>query len=164
MVFYFHTEIAHRQKRIRCWRAVLCTVAVAALAGCIVCCCLSTTATAAKMEQTAVLISNMAGWFVIYGLTAQLQPLRYALQHESNVLHTDWETVTGRITVEKERLQIPKSIAIYKVSVDTGEEVRRLNVRADKAALLSGYDGRALALQTAYGYITAFEEICDTHE
>ncbi len=164
MKLYCSQQITNRRKRIRVWGAVSCISAAVGLIGCIVCCCLCTTATAAKMERTALLISNTAGWLVIYALTAQMIPNRQAMQHEANVLSAQWDSFCGHISLEKETLYIPKSIAIRKVVVDTGTEVYRLSVRADKASLLAPWDGKQLSVQAAYGYIAAFEEIGTAHE
>ncbi len=158
MELYNHQQAQARSTRIRVWTVLTLTVMAASLAGCIVCCCLSSTATAARMEGYAILTAIAGGWFAIFALTVKILPDRYMLLHERNVLDSPRETVTGVVSVEPEVLQIPKSVTICKVTVGKGAFTQRLNVRSDKAQLLQDLSGRNLTLHTVHGYIAAFEE------
>ena len=158
MELYAQKQAQALRLRARCWSVAVFAAVALALVGCIVCCCLSSTATAERMERTAIILSTAAGWFVIFALTVLVFPNRYGAQHEENILCGERETVTGVISVEPEVLQIPKSIAICKVVVRSGAFERRLSVRADKVKLLQAYEGQALTLHTVYGYIAFFEE------
>ncbi len=161
MELYSTNQAKRLSARANTWLVIACLAVVLGLAGCIACCVLCTTATAQQMERDAIIISTLAGWAVIFALTAGVFPNRYALIHENNVLTGERETAVGQITIEPEVLQIPKSIAICKVVVGEGIHAQRLSVRADKVKYLSRYTGKTLKLYTVYGYIAAFEE---THE
>ncbi|MCD8118158.1 MAG: hypothetical protein LUE29_01465 [Lachnospiraceae bacterium] len=158
MELYSEEQEQHQKTKAKAWTVAAEVIAGASLVGCIVCCVLTTTATAEQMMQTATILSTLGGWFVIFAVTAQILPNRRQAQHEANVLEGERAMDTGIITVEPEVLQIPKSIAICKVVVDTGTEKKRLSIRADKAKLLKERDGQNLILYTVYGYIAAFEE------
>ncbi len=158
MQLYSHQQAQRYAQRAKRWSIAALIVALAALTGCIICCCQVTTATALMLENRAIWISVIGGWIVIFLLTMVVIPNRHAAQHESNILSGEQETVTGTVTVEPEVLQIPKSIAICKVVVATPLQTCRRSIRADKASLLAAYDGKCMTLHTVFGYITDFEE------
>ena len=139
------------------WMLFAAVVGAVALIACVVCCVLTNTANAARMESATILISTLGCWLVAFSLTARAYPLKQLAVHERNVLEAERETLTGTFSLEPEVLQIPKSVSIRKVVVCDGIDTRRLSIRSDKAELLRRLEGRKVTFRLAYGYIVAFE-------
>lgn len=159
MELYNQRQVEKFAVRIRKWLIVATVLAVLTLICCIVCCCSITTATAAQWETRAILISTVGGWLVIFIVTMRINPDRYAMQHEQNILSGERTCHSGVITLEPQVLQIPKSITICKVVLGQGADARRFSIRGDKVRLLKPYDGKNLTFYTVKGYIAAWEEL-----
>ncbi len=159
MELYKEDRVRVLNNRVKGWRVLAALVAGLTLAGCILCCCLCTTATAARLETIAVLTSMVGGWIVIFCVTAKIAPYRQEWTHEENVLTGEAQVLEGPVSLEPEVLQIPRSIAICKVVLGEGTDSRRLSIRADKAGLLRPFEGKKLRLTVVSGYISAFEEL-----
>ncbi len=158
MEFYRQEEADIFDRRAHRWTVAAYVFAILAFLGCIVCCCLSSTATASQMNLITIVLSTLGGWFVIFALTARILPYRRFSQHIRSTLEGERVAHTGIITLEPQVLQIPKSIAICKVVVGSGFRPPRLSIRWDMAKHLKAYNGKALTVYAVHGYIAAFEE------
>lgn len=151
------------KRQYRAWRAAVCAIAAAAVAVCVLFCLRTDAANAARMEASAVAVFSAAGWVIIYLLQFRLAALRHEEAHERRMLAGERETVRGRVTIDARVTQIPRSIAVRRVTVTGGE--RPMHLLADarhSSALERALNGEAkeLELDVVGGYIAAVT-VCD---
>ena len=154
-------DVLNRKRRA--WTAAVCVIAAAALAVCVSFCLRAGAANAARMEAYAVAVSATAGWVCIYLLTFRVAALRREEAHECRMLQGQRETVRGRVTLAARETQIPRSIAVRRVTVEDGERTVRLLAAARRCAALEralGGGAAELELDAVGGYVTAFR-VCD---
>lgn len=152
---YGDSDMARLKRRIKGWTVGLCVLAVAALVACIAMAASVRTENATRLELTAVAVSTVAGWIVIYGAIFVVAATRRELTHAEMLHREPRERVVGAVTVTKERLIIRKSITVRRVEVCGADGTRRLLVCESRAKKLAA--GDAAAVYAAYGYIAAYE-------
>ena len=156
---YRPEDIGTLKKKYHAWLTVVCLIAAAALAACVLFCLRTGTANALRMEILAVSVFTVAGWVDIYLLTFVVSALHREEEHAARMLAGDRETMGGKVELGRETIRIRKSIAVRSVTVSHGNETRRLFVNARRALPLE----RALAagdteceLDTVGGFVAAF--------
>ncbi len=152
---YSDADMAELKKKLKTLKLVLLAIAAAGLAVCIALAALTNTANAARMELSAVAVSTVTGWvviyFVLYGVTAR----RRELGHAEMLRRDERQRVAGRVTVTGEKLRIVRSIPVRRVTVETEEGAKSLLVIESRAEALSR--AGAGAVWTANGYVAAYE-------
>ncbi len=150
-------DALNRKRRI--WMAAVYVIAAAALVACVSFCLRTGAANAARMEAYAVAVSSVSGWVVIYLLAFRVAALRREEEHARRMLAGKRETVSGRVTLAARETQIPRSIAVRRVTVEGGERPLRLLADAKRCAELArALNGGAaeLELDVVGGYVAAF--------
>ena len=150
---YSPEDIPRLEKKIRIERALVWGLAGLTLALCVLCCCLTTTANAERMELIAVICSTVGGWCVIYRRLFGLEETKHELEHARHLLETDLESAEGLLHVTKERLRIKKSIRIRIVTLEDGGHARRLMVNETRVGQLLPCDGQRARLWLAGSYV-----------
>ena len=151
------------KRQYRAWRAAVCAIAAAAVAVCVLFCLRTDADNAARMEASAVAVFSAAGWVIIYLLQFRLAALRHEEAHERRMLAGERETLRGRVSLDARVTQIPRSIAVRRVTVTGGERPAHLFADArHSAALERALCGgeRELELDVVGGYVAAFT-VCD---
>lgn len=156
MIFYSRQNAEKLLQRNRFHTLVAVCVGSLTLLACIVCCCLSTTATVPQMERLVIGISIIGGWIVIFELTARILPGRRMAQHELRILEQQPEQLTGRIEVLTRRVRIPKTLSVKQVRLYSGPFDRLLSIREECVNDLP--NGQECTVQVADGYIIGVEE------
>ena len=134
-------------------------LAGAALAVCILFCCLTNTANARVMELLTISVSTVSGWIVIWLVHHRVIELRRERRHAGMLLEEERSTLEGVVAVSGERMRIRGSIRFYPLSV-TGEAGRSAGkVIASRAPLLRAENGKKLRLYVVNGYVAAFERL-----
>lgn len=152
---YSGADMMRLRKKIRAWTAVLSGVAAGALAACVTLAATVDTAHAEKMELAAVLISTLAGWFVLYGAIFIVTVSRRELAHAEMLRNGERTRTEGPVSVTKERVVIRKSITARRVEVKCEGGTKRFLVTERRAKALS--NASAAAVYTAHGYVAAYE-------
>ena len=145
MMFYRPEDqdrLKEKEKKARAWVWAL---AGLTLALCVLFCCLTNTANAGRMEIATLITSCVGGWLVIYGRTFGVQEARHEREHAAYLIGADQTAVRGKLTVTKERLRI--------LQLEDGKTTRRLKVNETKVRALRPYDGKAVTLILAGGYV-----------
>lgn len=153
MLFYLPEDqdrLKEKEKKARAWVWAL---AGLTLALCLLFCCLTNTANAGRMEIATLITSCVGGWLVIYGRTFGVQEARHEREHAAYLIGADQTAVRGKLTVTKERLRIRGSIRIRILQLEDGKAIRRLKVNETKVRALRPYDGKAVTLILAGGYV-----------
>lgn len=153
---YTDGDMAAMGRKITGWTAVLAVVGLAALGACIAMAALTTTANAMRMEMYAEITSTLAGWFVIYVGIFVVSACRRERRHARMLREEERERTEGVVTVTGERFRIHKSIAVRRVEVRRGDEVKRLLVTENRARALAEAD--PAAVYTVHGYVAAWEK------
>ena len=156
---YERKTLEQRHLRIRRRRAVLCAVALLTLALCIVCACRANTANAEAMERAAVIISSAGGAAAILLYVFLIRDEQAIADHEQRILEKERERIAGTVRVGQTAMQIPRSIAVVSVTVDTGETQEHLQAEASRADGLrkAAESGARLLLERAESYVTGYE-------
>ncbi len=108
--------------------------------------------------KLCVVISVAAAWLILYFGTAVVRDGGRVLAHAANLKDEPRQTVTGRVTLLRLRVQIRSSVELRKVRVDTDRGPVSLSVLLDWAGELP-HRGELLRLYVVHGYITAYEVV-----
>ena len=147
-------ERQRRTNRILSW--VLLLLSALFLTVCILLCTRVTTLNAACMEK-AVIVTAVAGGWLVLALALNLWiPGRREAEHAAHVADADREAVSGTVIIGKERVQIPASIRVRKVSVETESGSRQLFLNESKRRQFPKTPV-SMTLYTAGRYIVGFE-------
>lgn len=156
---YSREDLARLEKMTKRagWAAAI--FAAATLMACVLLCCLTTQANAARMEKATVAASVLGGWIVIYLYNNPVKDLRYERGHAQMLLEGERETLEGVLELSEQRMRIRGSIRFYPLTLTDGDEKRRSKVIAARADALRAKNGKRLRLYVVNGYAAAFEEL-----
>lgn len=152
---YSDADIARLRQQIKRRRAVHVAVAVLALAACIGLILGTSTRNAARMELMTIIVSTVAGWFVIYGIVFKVTARKRELRHATMLRGEERQAVRGEVVVTDEKVAIWKSITARRVEVRGEGEPERLWVCESRADALAAAGARTL--YAAHGYVAAYE-------
>ena len=152
-LLYSPEDLPRLEKKIKVERVLVWALAGLTLGLCVLFCCLTNTANAQRMELAAVVTSTLGGWCVIYRRLFGLQETRHELEHARHLLESPLETAEGTLQITKEKLRIKNSIRIRIVSLEDGEQKRRLMVNETRLKRLLPYDGQRVRLGLVGSYI-----------
>lgn len=115
------------------------------------------TENAAVMHWVLVGCTAVLGWVCILLYYAGVRESRTQVGHLAMLLDGKPEILEGRLTLTRESIQIPKSIRIRKVLLDTGEEEpQRLNLDEEWVSEVPP-DGSLVRLALVHSYIAGLE-------
>ena len=137
---YTEEEILALERKLRAGRTALALFAAAALAACVVLCCLTTPRNAARMELSVILLSTLAGWFALYRLRFGLRERKLEIGHARMLRSEPGERMEGSPELSGPEMRIRGSIRFCPVALRCGDEERRLRVIASKADALRRRD------------------------
>ena len=147
-------KLARRRKAVKILNWVL---AFAALAVCVFFTARANTRNLYQMLLICVCVSVGTAWVIIYLGIYVVRDGRREVEHAEHLAEGERQAVTGRVTVEKVKVQIRGSIALRKVRVETEEGPVSLSVHIDKADQLKKA-GERLTLYTVHGYVVAYQK------
>lgn len=148
------SELMRREKRLASAFRILAGVTVAAF---IVLCLLVRTENAQTMHWVLICVTAVLGWICILIRIPGVQESRTQLGHMGMLLEGEKDFREGRVTVTRESVQIPRSILIRKVLLDTGgEEPERLNLDERWVSRMPP-DGSRVRLAVTHTYIAGAE-------
>lgn len=150
---YSREETERLKKRKSAAKLAALITGALGLAVCVVLCCVTNTLNAQRMEYTAVIVSTLSGWIVIFLILNLILPSKYEAEHAENVLNAERVPHSGTVTVDKAAAHIKNSISVCRVSVSDGT---RLFINSRKAAALRGITV-PVTLYSAHGYVAAYE-------
>ena len=130
-------------------------LAAVALATCVGLIAMTNTRNAARMELTAIIVSTVAGWIVIYGSVFTVRARARELRHAVMLRGEEREEARGDVVVTDERIAIRRSITARRVEVRGEGETRKLLVCESRAKALAA--AGAKTLYTVHGYVAAYE-------
>ena len=155
----FLTEAAVREsvEKARCRTWVFRGLIIFALGLFTVLCLLVRTGNARIMLYAAGGTAVLLGWAAIAWWMFALEPARAEEQHRTGLKAAGEPSVyEGVFTLREGSFRIPKSVRIYKVSLDTGEDTLSLNL-AESLLEKAPADGSRVRVQTLRKFITGIE-------
>ena len=147
------------RKRERRLSAAFAGTAGLAVATFIALCLMIRTENMNTMHRVLICVTAVMGWACIILYSAGVREARTQLGHLDMLRDGEKKTCEGVLTVTGESIQIPKSIRIRKVLLDTGaEEPERLNL---DEKWVSGMppDGSRVRLAVSHSYIAGVETL-----
>jgi len=151
--FYGPEDLARLEKKIIGERVLVWGVGALTLGLCVLFCCLTNTRNAGRMELSALITSCLGGWFVIYRRIFGLQESKHEREHARYLNRCERSEVRGRLGITRERMRIKNSIRFRILTLDDGEETRRLKVNENRVRALKPYEGKEVTLVLAGGYV-----------
>ena len=125
----------------------------------IVLCLMIRTENAGTMLRVLIACTAVLGWACILLYYLGVSETRTQIGHMKMLADGEPEILEGRITMTRESIQIPRSIRIRKVLLDTGgEEPERLNLDEQWVSLLPP-DGSRVRLAVVHSYIAGAETL-----
>lgn len=152
---YGDADLARFRRQIRQRCIAYAVLAILALTACIVMVALTRTGNAARMELSAIAVSTLAGWIILYGCIFTVTALRRELAHATMLRTGERQAVHGTVTVTDERVVIRRSITARRVEVRDEDETHRLLVCESRAAALAAC-GEA-TVYAVHSYVAAYE-------
>lgn len=156
-LFCNDAELKRREEREK-----RCSAAFLILAGCtlavfIILCTQVRTDNASAMHLALILSTAVLGWGCILLYMLGVKESRTQLGHLKMLREGEKEILEGRLTVTDESIQIPKSIRIRKILLDTGEE-EKLRLNLDEAWVSRmPPEGSLVRLTMAHSYVAGIE-------
>lgn len=147
-------DFLKRKNKVLLWVAG--AIFALSTAACILMIVFTRTGNAAAMQKSCVITACCANSTVLYLVLEKILPNRREYRHEEGMLKVKRETVTGRVTISDDVTEIPDSIGIVNVKVETGNGPQRYFLNRSKTKELKSA-GEELTLQTAHGYVVAYE-------
>lgn len=157
--FATDTELSAWKKREKRLTAAFRILVCLTLIVFIVLCLLVRTENAGTMHAVLIAVTALLGWVCISVYVLGVKEARTQTGHLSMLLAGEKDFRTGRLTLTRDSIQIPKSIRIRKVLLDTGEgEPARLNLDERWISRLPG-DGSLVRLALVHSYIAGVETL-----
>ena len=156
---YSPEEERRFRRRDRISRAAAWTVLLGGLGACVWMCCHARTGNAGQLLKASILVSTLAGWVFAPLLMCAAGPARAEYRHIAGILAGQPEACEGTLTVEKESMCLPRSIAVRRALLTENGETIALSLNARLARRMPP-DGTRVRVRTVRRYITAFE-VCD---
>lgn len=149
-----HAALKTREQRLTAVFRILAGITAAAF---ILICLLIRTENAQAMHLVLIISTVLSGWACILLWMLGVKDARTQLAHLDMLRAGEKEFREGTVTLTRESVQIPKSIRIRKVLLDTGEEpLQRLNLD-EKWVPRFPPDGSKVRLALAHSYIAGVE-------
>lgn len=151
----FSAQLEARKKR--CLRQMG-ALMLLCLAACVFLCTQVRTGNADKLLFCTVALSAVTGWTVMCLIVFSYLPACAQLQHIAGIMKEETVQHEGVMHLRREKIHIPKSVDICKLSLETEDETLIFNV---DAALLDQLpqDGARVRVLVARKFITACEVI-----
>lgn len=150
------SALKHRERRLT---AAFRFLIVFALAVFVFLCFRIRTENAGTMHIVLMAFATVSGWACILLYLAGIREARTQLGHVNMLRNGEQEILEGQVVLAREAVQIPKSIRIRKVLLDTGgEEPERLNLNEKWISRLPA-DGSRVRLAVSHSYIAGAETL-----
>lgn len=154
-------ELAPLRRRVRRLTLVFGLLAFAAAALFVLLCLLTRTANAARMLWAAILSMVALGWLLILLGLLVLRPAHNALRHLEDLATRPTEDRTGRFFILPGSVQIPKSVRVCPVRLET-EDGKALRLNLDESRLPDAPgDGALVRLRTVGAMVAGWEVLQD---
>lgn len=153
---YTMDEARRMKKRADFGRAAALALALISTAACAVLCFFVNTQNAHALFAAVLMVFTLGGWAAIVINRLISRPARAEAAHMQGILAGEREEMEGEITLQKNVLQIPKSIQVQKVHLKNESGTVLLNVDARLSSRLPG-NGKRVRLWCVRKYIAAFE-------
>ncbi len=153
---YSSDELKQMEQTNRRWIIGLSIFSAAALAVCISFALRTQTLNAMQMELSAVAVSTVAGWIVLYFALFRVRTGRREIQHAAMLQDETRDRYAGTVSLLKEQFLIRKSVPVQRVAVqeENGEMVKLLICRNKSKTLEQAHP---TAVYVTHGYVAAYE-------
>ena len=156
-VLYTEAEMLKMKRRADWSGAVSWGALAAGWLACAALCFFVRTGNAKRMLFLVIALSTVSGWVFILLRQMVYAPAHGEARHMAGILADETEAeYEGVLRLSPGAFQIPKSIAVRKVSIQQDEDNISLNIDARLARRLPP-DGTSVRVMTVRKYITAFE-------
>ena len=155
---YFCTEkdLFLQRRRTRCLAFLFYGLCLFTLILFVVLCLMTDTASAARMLRLALVSMVLLGWVCIAVWVCLLSPARAKLAHLEGLLDQAPTLREGRFSLTADSFQIPKSVLVRRVRLESAEETLSLNL--DEAwTSRAPENGSLVRVQTVRKFITGIE-------
>ncbi len=153
---YSSEELHKMEQTNRHWIIGLSMFSAAALAVCISFALRTRTLNAMQMELSAVAVSTVAGWIVLYFALFRVRTGRREIQHAVMLQDEVRDRYEGTVSLQKEQFLIRKSVPVQRVEVqDENGEIVRLLICSNKSNTLA--QAHPTAVYVTHGYVAAYE-------
>lgn len=152
---YTDEDVSRLRRKIKAWILSLLAFSLLALGVCVALAALTTTANAQRMEFSAIAVSTVSGWIVLYCAIFTVGTARRELAHAGTLREGERQRVEGRVQVTRRWLRIKKSITALAVDVETPEGTKSFWVSRSRAKRLA--EAAPTALYICHGYVAAYE-------
>lgn len=146
-------ELDRTRRQVRRYTAALYILCGLGLAVFTALCLLTRTGNAAAMLRAGCASLVLSGWICIVFFLCALQPARRKQTHLEGLLNREPDRLEGRFFLTGDAFQIPKSVRVRKVRLETGKESLLLNLDEEKLSLAPP-DGTEVRLETVRKFIT----------
>ena len=158
-VFCNDTELKRFQCRGKRYTAAFRILLAADVILFVLLCRMIRTENAEKIHWVLIISTAVIGWICIGLNIFGMREARRQLGHLEMLRNGEKELREGRITLTREVIQIPQSIRIRKVLLDTGEEkLERLNLDERWVSRMPA-DGTMVQLAVTHGYIAGMKTV-----
>ena len=167
-LFCTEKDLSARRTLTRRWAFLFGGLCAFTLLFFVILCLLTNTANAARMLRIALIGTVLLGWACIAVYVCLLSPSRAKLSHLEGLLSQDPGTCEGRFFLTADSFQIPRSVRVRRVRLETGEpgdkasgiigneEPLRLNLDEDWVSR-APVNGSLVRVQTVRKFITGVE-------
>ena len=142
------SDLAHQRRKVRRLQASVLTVSLTGLLAFILLCILTRTGNASLMLKLGWICLILSGWSAIALSVCGLKPAKARLTHWEGLLRGEPVLREGVFRMTEERFRIPRSVAVRRVLLRSGDEELRLN-RDEDWVSLAPPDGSSVRLLTA---------------
>lgn len=129
-LFYSDALLRAWKTRAKNCLSGVCALLLMGLLACIFLCTRVKTGNADVLLFAVIAISTVTGWAAMLLMFFRYAPARAQCGHIAGVMVGDKQEYTGEIHVSEEKIHIPKSIDIHKVTLRNGEETHSFNIDA----------------------------------
>lgn len=154
--WYSETTAARYERRAKGMAGIMVALAALTLAACIFLCTRVNTGNAAVLLIGTMALSTLGGWAVLLLWCFGYRPARAQVGHIRGLLEGEEEWLTGCLKLLEGAFQIPGSIVVRKVRLDTDGEALTLNLNARHAGQLPA-PGARVKVVVVRKFITAVE-------
>ena len=150
------SDLAHQRRKVRRLQASVLAVSLTGLLAFILLCVLTRTGNASLMLELGWICLILSGWSAIALSVCGLKPAKARLTHWEGLLRGEPVLREGVFRMTAERFRIPRSVAVRRVLLRSGDEELRLNLDEDWVSLAPP-DGSSVRLLTVRKFVTGTE-------
>lgn len=158
IMLYDKNDVTLRKRKSRIWLIISAVIFLLGVTICVLLGVNTNVKNASINEWACIAVFALTGWVCIYILYNVVDENRRENAHTLNMFSSVPDCAEGYIEVSKDRLRIPSSIRIYRVTLNGDGFTETFSVNAEKADKLPSGD-KKIKLYTVNGYVFSYEVI-----